>query len=504
MRSARFIFPVIIILLFSVPSAGLNIYLEHQVQKGGGAVTALSFSPDGGLLAFGNREGNIYILDTESGAERAAYHYHGSEVSDLLFSPDGRYLVSSSADKTIKLKELGSEAPPANLERFEGRAERLAFSQDGRYLAGDGDDHDIFIWEIPSRHLRSRMKGHGDDILEIAFDQASGTLITVSDDRKMIIWELRSMKILRQYTLEARTIPNSGIDLTCAEVSGDRLFVAAGIDEHILRKGGRGMMFKYHIAFFDLENGMLLKVLEDNDRPVELLSIYPGNCFVGFDNSTHGNRKLALRNIETSEFALQYTLDGECTVLAFSPDGQRLAAAVKLSADSGDPVLYVWEVDYTVPASGCFMGRIRLTTTAEPVLGAGVPRAAAVLPFSVSGTEEDAGKAASHFMESRLSGSPYLKLVERARVNDIITELKFQQSELVDREKAAEIGRMLGAEYIITGNVDRVGADLVISARIVRVETGQILGTREVHCGQCGNDDIFDAVDILAPALVLE
>ena len=172
MRSARFIFPVIIILLFSVPSAGLNIYLEHQVQKGGGAVTALSFSPDGGLLAFGNREGNIYILDTESGAERAAYHYHGSEVSDLLFSPDGRYLVSSSADKTIKLKELGSEAPPANLERFEGRAERLAFSQDGRYLAGDGDDHDIFIWEIPSRHLRSRMKGHGDDILEIAFDQA--------------------------------------------------------------------------------------------------------------------------------------------------------------------------------------------------------------------------------------------------------------------------------------------------------------------------------------------
>lgn len=57
---------------------------------------------------------------------------------------------------------------------------------------------------------------------------------------------------------------------------------------------------------------------------------------------------------------------------------------------------------------------------------------------------------------------------------------------------------MQGAEYIITGNVDRIGADLVISARIVRVETGEILGTCEVHRGQCGNDDIFDAVDILA------
>ena len=66
------------------------------------------------------------------------------------------------------------------------------------------------------------------------------------------------------------------------------------------------------------------------------------------------------------------------------------------------------------------------------------------------------------------------------------------------------MGKLLGARLIITGNFDRAGADLVITARIVDVETGEILGTKQVHCGQCGSDDIFDAIVLLAGELVAD
>ncbi|MBD3178965.1 MAG: hypothetical protein GF417_04830 [Candidatus Latescibacteria bacterium] len=497
--------PLLILALFPFSEGfcgEVNLYLDRAVALRGGKAGVLSFSPDGGMFAWGVENGGVYLLELEKGDEETELSVHNRNVTGLLFSPDGRFLASASEDGTVRLTDLESEKAPALMKQYEGNGSRIAFSSDGRYLAAGGEDDDIFIWEVPSGQLRARLKGHEDDILEIAFDQSSGRLISVGEDGVMMVWGLPSLKLLRRYNLETGTISNSGVEVISARVSPDRLFVAAGVEEHVLQKGGRKMLFKYHIAFFDIEKGMLLKILEDNNRTAGGLALYPGNCFVAFDNSTLREKKLALRNIETSEFALQYSLDDDCTGLAFSPRGERLAAALESSAETGDPVLYIWEVDYQIPASGCFMGRIRLSSTSEPVIGAGLPRAAAVLPFGVSGTSDDTGLAASHFLESRLAQSPSLKLVERSRVEDIIEELEFQQSELADRASAARIGKILGAAYMITGNVDRVGADLVISARIIMVETGEILGAREVHCGQCGSDDLFDAIDILAPALV--
>ena len=480
----------------------VNLYLEHCIQDSSEKITAVSFSPDNNLIAFGNEEGQIIVLNLETGKRENFFNYHDKKISHLEFSRSGRCLASASADKTVRLLDLENDKPPTIMKSFSGRARTLAFSDDDRYLAADGDDEDIFIWEIPSGHLRSRLKGHEDDILDIAFNLSEGTVISVGCDNKMIIWDHASMKLLRQYELGARTISNSGIDLTCARVSVDRLFVAAGIDEHILRKGGRGMMFKYHLAFFDISKGVLLKILEDNTHKIKDMALYPENCFVAFDNSTLRSKKLALRNIESGSFDLNYNMDANCTRLAFSPDGKWLAGAVEPSKDSKEPRLYLWKVHYEIPPSGCFMGRIRLTSSDDPVLSAGVPKVAAIVPFGISGTDKELGNSAAHFLESKLAKNPYLKLVERSRVSDIIKELEFQRSDLVDKDKAVKIGKILGAALIITGNVDRVGADLVISARIIDVETGGILGVKEVHCGQCGADDIYDAIAILAPTLV--
>ncbi len=481
-----------------------NLFLQHRIELDSGKVTAVTFSPDSRMVAFGTEDGGITLLNVRKGEKTPLSTPHAGGITSLAFSNSGKYLASASSDKTVYLLDPEGNRSPVLLKNFKGRADRVVFSGDGRYAAADGDDHDIFIWEVPSGHLRSRMEGHEDDVLAIGFNQPEGTLISVDSDDGLFIWDLSSAKLLRRYRLEAVTLPNSGTEVSCAEISSDRLFVAAGMEEHVLKKGVRGMIFKYHIAFFDIAKGILIKILEDNRRRIEDLALYPGNCLVAFDNSTLQDKKLTLRNIESGEFDLRYNLDDNCPVLAFSPDGAWLAGGVESARESGKPLLYIWEVDYEMPASGCFMGRIRLTSSPQPVLQPGVPGMAAVIPFGVSGTGPELGVSAAHFLESRLAGNPYLKLLERSRVADIINELKLQQSELVDKDKAVRVGKMLGASLIITGNVDRVGADLVVSARIIDVQSGEILGLRELHCGQCGADDLFDAIDILAPALVQE
>ncbi len=271
------------------------------------------------------------------------------------------------------------------------------------------------------------------------------------------------------------------------------------------------MLFRYHLAFFDVSKGILLKTLEDNTRKIEHFGLFPGNCFVAFDNSTLQNKSIALRNLESGSVELSYPVASNCERLEFSADGRWLAGIVEDQEGKGS-VLDLWQVDYEIPASGCFMSRIRLTSTGGPLigpdtsLGLETPLVAAVLPFTVSREDEDGGlgRAASQFLENRLGGSPHLRLIERSRIEDVLRELTLQKTSHVDHDTAVDMGKVLGARLMITGSLDRTGADLVISARIIDVRTGEILSSREIHCAQCGADDLFDAVDMLSRALVSE
>lgn len=491
-----------LICVFSEASSGpADLYLERKLRDSSKEITTLDFSGDSKLAAYANARGEVFVINIETGGDPERFIPHKKKVTVIRFSPGGRFLASASEDKRVCVLDL-ENGDLSELEKSKGKIAALCFSPDGRLLAAGGERENIYIWEMPSGQFRAKLEGHGDDIIEAAFDDPGTGIVSIGKDGEMILWDVSSAKLLRRYKLEARTIANSGIDITSARISGDRLFAAVGIDEHILEKGGRRMMFKYHIAFFDISKGVLLKILEESKHKIEDFALYPGNCYAAYDNSTLQNPSLALRNIETGAVDLSYSMDARCRRLAFSPDGAWLAGAVDRSGDDDSPHLYLWEVEYDMPASGCFVGRVRLTSTADPVIGAGPVKVAAVLPFAATGAEMEAGKAAAHFLESKLIECPYLKLVERARIDDVLTELQFQQSDLVDKTKAVKLGKLLGAAYIISGDVDRVGADLVVSAKVIDVNTAEILGIKEVHCGQCGLDDIYDAIDILAPALV--
>lgn len=66
-------------------------------------LTSLAFSPDGSLVAVGQEDGQIYLVDLESMEVIMALTGHRDRVTGLVFSADGLYLASGSLDGTVRI-----------------------------------------------------------------------------------------------------------------------------------------------------------------------------------------------------------------------------------------------------------------------------------------------------------------------------------------------------------------------------------------------------------------
>jgi WD40 repeat protein len=68
-----------------------------------GEVHAAAFSPDGGRLATGSRDGSVRIWDAARGDELAVLQRHRNAVVGLAFDAAGTVLASAAWDNTARL-----------------------------------------------------------------------------------------------------------------------------------------------------------------------------------------------------------------------------------------------------------------------------------------------------------------------------------------------------------------------------------------------------------------
>ena len=70
------------------------------------------------------------------------------------------------------------------------------------------------------------------------------------------------------------------------------------------------------------------------------------------------------------------------------------------------------------------------------------------------------------------------QLVERSRLDDVLRELRIQNSGLVDSSTAKKLGRLVGAKAVLVGSISDRKDCYVINARLINTETG-IVGIAE-------------------------
>ena len=98
----------------------------------------------------------------------------------------------------------------------------------------------------------------------------------------------------------------------------------------------------------------------------------------------------------------------------------------------------------------------------------------ALLPISAADKEN--GDYAYDTITVKFTNSGKYDMLERARINEILQEQNFQMSGMVSDETAVSIGKMLGAQAIIVGDISDTGNTRRLVFRCLDVETGKILG----------------------------
>jgi len=103
-------------------------------------------------------------------------------------------------------------------------------------------------------------------------------------------------------------------------------------------------------------------------------------------------------------------------------------------------------------------------------------------------------------IQTVLAGTGTMRLVERGQLESALRELKLGMDAIIDDQTAVQLGKVLQANAIITGSYHREGNTLQFTARVIEVETSEVI-TGVVERCRVG-DDVFSAIDRVANSLI--
>ena len=82
---------------------------------------------------------------------------------------------------------------------------------------------------------------------------------------------------------------------------------------------------------------------------------------------------------------------------------------------------------------------------------------------------------------TELQQNPALRIVERSYLKQLIEEQNLGASGRVDAGTAAQLGRLVGARYVVLGLFTDLFGNFRLDGRIVDVETGEVLRSASVQ-----------------------
>ena len=98
---------------------------------------------------------------------------------------------------------------------------------------------------------------------------------------------------------------------------------------------------------------------------------------------------------------------------------------------------------------------------------------------------------------SEMNKTDRVRLIERQSMNEVLEEQGFEAAGCVSDECAAEVGAMLGVQFMISGAIGKLGDTFTIDAKMVSVESGASVENRNVtYIGKV--DGLVTEIELLA------
>ena len=347
---------------------------EHNRLEGySDAVTSVSFSPDGKMLASGTADGTVKIWSSD-GTEINTFKAHEQKITRVSVSPDSQKIVSVGEDKTLKLWTLKDKKIKLLKEITAFKEENIeittvTFSPNSQKLLSGSADGIIKLWSLNSQDVKDvkTFKGHENRITSASFSPDGKTIVSSSaDDYTVRLWDIDTENIKKlnysyggyyvssvSFSPDGQTIAatgNSSQGTILWRRDGYRLQRIAQAGEFIsFSPVGNTITLADSSADDPYENSVSAKLydlqtkyttyfqLEGHKDKVTSISISPDGQTLasGSEDQTVKLWNLKIRNFRNSD-------ESRVRNLSFSPDGQLVASV------SNNNKLHLWQSDGTL------------------------------------------------------------------------------------------------------------------------------------------------------------
>jgi TolB-like protein len=104
-----------------------------------------------------------------------------------------------------------------------------------------------------------------------------------------------------------------------------------------------------------------------------------------------------------------------------------------------------------------------------------------VLPFDQKGEVSNASLSFQENLTDALVKRNRFRLVEREKLLLILQEQKLSRSSLIDKKTALDLGRLVAAQAIVTGDIVESGMGIEVVGRVIDTETSEIVASEDVY-----------------------
>ncbi len=124
-----------------------------------------------------------------------------------------------------------------------------------------------------------------------------------------------------------------------------------------------------------------------------------------------------------------------------------------------------------------FSSLLIIILTASIMAQSGKPTVA-ILDFEGQDVSASEVQTLTERMRTEIGNTNAVRLIERKAVEKIMQEQGFQQTGCTSDECAAEVGQLLGVQFMVSGTIGKVGKTYTIDSKMFSVETGETIRTK--------------------------